>query len=50
MSDTWLTGFAFCCAAVPAVLWVWNMLLLASLEPAAVRKWDTAFCRMPSRC
>ena len=43
MSSTWLAGLAFCCAAVPAVLWVWNMLLYREPGAGAVQKSATAF-------
>ena len=45
MSDTWLTGLAFCCAAVPAVLWVWNMLLYR--EPGAGSCAEMGHCVLP---
>ena len=50
MSITWLTGLAFCCATVPAVLWVWNMLLYR--EPGAGSCAEMGHCvlPMPSRC
>ena len=37
-----IIALAFCCAIVPAALWVWNMVSIASLARAAVRKWVTA--------
>jgi hypothetical protein len=45
MSSTWLTGLAFCCAAVPAVLWVWNMLLYR--EPGAGSCAEMGHCVLP---
>src|SRR5271155_1790886 len=45
MSTTWLTGLAFCCAVVPAVLWVWNMLLYR--EPGAGSCAEMGNCVLP---
>ena len=45
MSSTWLAGLAFCCAAVPAVLWVWNMLLYR--EPGAGSCAEMGHCVLP---
>src|ERR1700690_1060537 len=45
MSSTWLPGLAFSCAAVPAVLWVWNMLLYR--EPGAGSCAEMGHCVLP---
>jgi hypothetical protein len=45
MTSTWLTGLAFCCAVVPAVLWVWNMLLYR--EPGAGSCAEMGNCVLP---
>src|ERR1700690_423097 len=45
MSSTWLPGLAFCCAAAPAGLWVWNMLLYR--EPGAGSCAEMGHCVLP---
>jgi hypothetical protein len=45
MTNTWLTGLAFCCATLPALLWVWNMLLYR--EPEACGCEETGHCVLP---
>jgi glycosyltransferase involved in cell wall biosynthesis len=45
MSNLWLIGLAFCCAGVPAVLWVWNMLLYC--EPGAGSCEEMGNCVLP---
>ena len=40
-----IIALAFCCAIVPAVLWVWNMLLYR--EPAAGSCAETGICVLP---
>jgi Glycosyl transferase family 2 len=45
MSNAWLIGLAFCCATVPAALWVWNMLLYR--EPEAGRCAEMGHCVLP---
>ncbi len=45
MSNAWLVGLAFCCATVPAALWVWNMLLYR--EPEAGGCTEMGHCVLP---
>ncbi len=45
MSNAWLIGLAFCCATVPAVLWVWNMLVYR--EPEAGSCAEMGQCVLP---
>jgi hypothetical protein len=45
MSTTLLVGLAFGCATVPAVLWVWNMLLYR--EPGCGSCSETGHCVLP---
>ncbi len=45
MSNAWLIGLAFCCATVPAVLWVWNMLVYR--EPEAGSCAEMGHCVLP---
>jgi hypothetical protein len=45
MSSTWLIGLSFCCAVVPALLWVWNMLLYR--EPGAGSCAEMGHCVLP---
>jgi hypothetical protein len=45
MSNLWLVGLAFCCATLPAVLWVWNMLLYR--EPEAGSCAEMGHCVLP---
>jgi hypothetical protein len=45
MSNAWLVGLAFCCAIVPAALWVWNMLLYR--EPEAGSCAEMGHCVLP---
>jgi hypothetical protein len=45
MSYAWLVGLAFCCAIVPAALWVWNMLLYR--EPEAGSCAEMGHCVLP---
>jgi hypothetical protein len=45
MSSTWLIGLSFCCATVPALLWVWNMLLYR--EPGAGSCAEMGHCVLP---
>jgi len=45
MSTQLLVGLAFGCAAVPAVLWVWNMLLYR--EPGCGSCSETGHCVLP---
>jgi hypothetical protein len=45
MSNAWLVGLAFCCATVPAALWVWNMLLYR--EPEAGSCAEMGHCLLP---
>ena len=45
MNNAWLVGLAFCCAIVPAALWVWNMLLYR--EPEAGSCAEMGHCVLP---
>jgi hypothetical protein len=45
MNNAWLVGLAFCCATVPAALWVWNMLLYR--EPEAGSCAEMGHCVLP---
>src|SRR3984957_8468272 len=45
MSTRLLIGIAFCCAPIPALLWVWNMLLYR--EPDAGTCAETGHCVLP---
>jgi Glycosyl transferase family 2 len=45
MSTTLLVALAFCCATVPAVLWVWNMLLYR--EPGSGSCAEMGHCVLP---
>ena len=45
MSITLLIGIAFCCATLPALLWVWNMLLYR--EPDAGSCAEMGHCVLP---
>ena len=45
MSTTLLIGLAFCCSAVPALLWVWNMLIYR--EPDAGSCAEMGHCVLP---
>jgi hypothetical protein len=45
MSNAWLVGLAFCCATVPAALWLWNMLLYR--EPEAGSCAEMGHCVLP---
>ena len=45
MSNAWLVGLAFCCATVPAALWLWNMLLYR--EPGADSCAEMGHCVLP---
>jgi glycosyltransferase involved in cell wall biosynthesis len=45
MSTTVLIGLAFCCANVPALLWVWNVLLYR--EPHCVSCTEMGNCVLP---
>jgi hypothetical protein len=45
MTNPWLIGIAFCCATIPAMLWVWNMLLYR--EPEAGGCEETGHCILP---
>jgi hypothetical protein len=35
MSTSWLVGLAFCCATLPAALWLWNVLLYREPDQTA---------------
>jgi hypothetical protein len=45
MNNAWLVGLAFCCATLPAALWVWNMLLYR--EPEAGSCAEMGHCVLP---